>query len=393
MIVRRLTLRNWKNFTSFDIPFGMRTFLVGPNAAGKSNLLDAFRFLADLTNPTGGGLQEAIARRGGLSKVRCLFARRPSDVQIAITVGDPDVPEKKCWRYELTLQQEERGKHRPIVKSECVTKPNGQIAKHFNRPDQDDKKDAERLTQTALEQRFANAEVRELAQFLSSFSYLHLVPQLIKNPEYFRSVSIPGDPFGNSFLDKVAKTPEKYRRSRLSRIERVLQIMVPRLESLTFEQEDGTGKPHLSGKYQNWRKTPAYQNEVDFSDGTLRIIALLWQMQSESGPLLLEEPELSLNPGVIKAIPRALHAMQKEKGRQVIISTHSSDLLSDQSIGANEVVMMQPSDEATYSSLAVDSKHIVSLLESGEMTPGEVILPKTAPRDTHAKDGMLHLWK
>lgn len=53
---RKLRLKNWKNFESVDIDLRDRMFLVGPNASGKSNLLDAFRFLPD----TGIGLDETL---------------------------------------------------------------------------------------------------------------------------------------------------------------------------------------------------------------------------------------------------------------------------------------------------------------------------------------------
>ena len=40
-----LHLHNWKNFARVELELQNRVFLVGPNAAGKSNFLDAFRFL------------------------------------------------------------------------------------------------------------------------------------------------------------------------------------------------------------------------------------------------------------------------------------------------------------------------------------------------------------
>ena len=55
MRVTRLILKNWKNFPSVDVALGARVFLVGPNASGKSNLLDAIRFLRDVV--VEGGLQ------------------------------------------------------------------------------------------------------------------------------------------------------------------------------------------------------------------------------------------------------------------------------------------------------------------------------------------------
>jgi predicted ATPase len=71
----RLQLKNWRNFRAADVELQDRVFVVGPNASGKSNLLDVFRFLRDLAKPEGGGLQKAIRDRGGLSKIGTSRAR------------------------------------------------------------------------------------------------------------------------------------------------------------------------------------------------------------------------------------------------------------------------------------------------------------------------------
>ena len=55
MIITRLKLENWRNFTFVDIPLRERAFVIGPNASGKSNLLDAIRFLRDVAKRDGGG--------------------------------------------------------------------------------------------------------------------------------------------------------------------------------------------------------------------------------------------------------------------------------------------------------------------------------------------------
>jgi len=73
----RLKLKNWKNFADADVAIQNRLFLVGPNASGKSNFLDVFRFLRDLAS-SGGGFQESVGRRGGVTSIRCLAARRYS---------------------------------------------------------------------------------------------------------------------------------------------------------------------------------------------------------------------------------------------------------------------------------------------------------------------------
>ena len=47
---RKLYLENWRNFPRAEIDLGNRVFFIGPNASGKSNLLDAFRFLRDIVS-------------------------------------------------------------------------------------------------------------------------------------------------------------------------------------------------------------------------------------------------------------------------------------------------------------------------------------------------------
>ena len=90
-------LKNWKNFVSADVALSERVFLVGPNASGKSNFLDALRFLRDLAS-SGGGFQQATTRRGGVKAIRCLAARRYPDIEIDAAIVIDNDP--KPWRYE-----------------------------------------------------------------------------------------------------------------------------------------------------------------------------------------------------------------------------------------------------------------------------------------------------
>ncbi len=52
-MISRVILKNWRNFTSVDVPLGNRVFVVSPNASAKSNFLDVFRFLRDIAKPGG----------------------------------------------------------------------------------------------------------------------------------------------------------------------------------------------------------------------------------------------------------------------------------------------------------------------------------------------------
>ena len=97
--------------------------------------------------------------------------------------------------------------------------------------DEHDKEDVQRLTQTHLEQINSNVLFREVAAFLTSIQYMHLVPQLLRYPDAFPGQDMPGDPFGKRFLENLAKTSDKTRSSRLKKIESALHDVVPSSKS------------------------------------------------------------------------------------------------------------------------------------------------------------------
>ena len=368
MRLSRVRLANWRNFVHADVPLQGRVFLIGPNASGKSNFLDAFRFLHDLV-AVGGGFEEAIVKRGGVSKLRCLAARRYPDVEIAVSVSrGPDAPQ---WSYQISFSQDNR--QRPILKQELVRLSDKTI---LHRPNDDDRKDPARLHQSYLEQVNVNRDFRDLADFFRTIRYLHLVPQLVRESD--RYVGRGSDPFGSDFLEQVARTPDRTRNARLRQISKALKVAVPQLQELQFFRDEVKGTPHLRGRYEHWRPKGAWQSEEQFSDGTLRLLGLLWAILDGSGPLLLEEPELSLHPDVVRFLPQLFARMQRRTGRQVLVSSHSADLLRDEGIGLDEVLLLKPHAEGTHVQAATDLAQAKALVDGGVPLPG-ALLPETRP--------------
>ncbi len=383
MIVKRIKLKNWRNFRSIDIPLRDVTYLLGPNASGKSNLLDALRFLRDVSKDKGGGLQTAVAERGGISKLRCLHARRDPEVKIEIELASTADDEVE-WRYVLGFKPEGKGAQRLLISDEQVWKGKSCL---FSRPDNNDKADPVLLTQTKLEQIAANGRFRDLSEFFGSITYLHLVPQLLKYAQQIGGQSIEEDPFGQGFLERVAKTTERTRTARLGKISKALKLAVPQFEELRFIKDE-MGHPHLEALYAHHRPNAGWQSEEQFSDGTLRLLGLLWSLLDGSSLLLLEEPEISLNDAIVKEIPLMLHRLQqgKKSKRQIILSTQSEALLSNTGIDGRGVVLLETGPQGTTArSMNTDE---IQLLEDG-LSVAEVALPKTRPADVN----QLGLWQ
>ena len=350
------------NFRSVEIgPLGDRSFLIGPNASGKSNLLDAVRFLRDVAlpagaKPSGGGLQKAVNDRGGPAKLRCLNAKQDTEVMLDVMLEEPS---GRTWRYKIGFKGEGKANNRINTTCEMVERDGERI---LNRPDPDDRRDPERLTQTYLEQINANSEFRDLARFFSETTYLHLVPQLLKFANLIGGNTIEQDPFGQGFLKRVAAAWERTRNARLKRTQIALKCVVPQFKELRFQQDTVTGQPHIEANFAHWRPTGAWQRESQFSDGTLRLIGLPWSLMEGGSLLLLEEPELSLNEEIVKLLPGLIRKVQRSSKNplQVILTTHSEALLDDKSIPAEEVIRLQPSAEGTETVNSRETRQVIT---------------------------------
>ena len=373
MVITSLKLKNWRNFRNADIHLAQTSYLLGPNASGKSNLLDVFRFLRDIGKPDGGGLQKAVKNRGGIRKLRCLHHRNDAEVRIEVHFADSfDGP--PTWKYVLGFKPEVSGAQRPLITTEQVWRDGESL---LSRPRQDEENDPLLLTETHLEQTLANRQFRELVDFFAETTYLHLVPQLLKFGDAIGGNRLEDDPFGQGFLEKLATSQKRTRDARLRKIGKALSTAVPQFKELRFSQ-DAMGHPHLEALYEHHRPKAGWQGEDQFSDGTLRLLALLWSLQDGTGLLLLEEPELSLHQAVIEQIPIMIERVQqgKKTRRQIIISTHSEALLRNPAIDCTGVVILEPGNEGTVAR-PVDKTEKLGL--KAGLSIAEVVLPKTRP--------------
>lgn len=374
MLITRLRLKNWRNFRDVDVNLGPRGYLIGANASGKSNFLDVFRFLRTIAQSEGGGLQKALKDRGGLTKLRSLHARKDPEVRIEIELSESAADIAPKWRYALAFKSEGKGLQRVLITEESVYRDSKEI---LVRPSHEDRSDRARLTQTHLEQINNNADFRELGDYFSGTTYLHLVPQLLKHSDEISGRIIESDPFGQGLLQRIAKAQPRTRKARLDRIQKALEIAVPQFSELEFEQDPISGSPHLKANFKHWRVHGSWQREDQFSDGTLRLLGLLWALQEGDGLLLLEEPELSLNDAITEHIPLIIDRVlrKRKSSRQVLISTHSDNLIAE--VGDPQaVLLLEPSGNGSI--VRTPNKVETQAMEHG-LNPAEVMLPKTRP--------------
>ncbi len=382
MIVQKIKLHNWKNFPDCEVNLTERSFIIGANASGKSNFIDALRFLRDISKQAG-GLQSAVKERGGITKIRCLAARVKTNVSVTVELGEPD-EDHFTWKYHLDFSHTGGG----IMKSEVEI--NSEEVFLYGKDDPvlirmatSAGEDRETLKYTHLEQANANRDFRELQTFFQEIEYLNVIPQLVRESSSILQSYAREDYYGRNFLEKLAKMNEKTRNSNLRKINQFLTIAVPQLKELEFVKDE-MGIPHLEARYIHWRAKGSKQQETQFSDGTLRLIGFLFAVIDSKGVILLEEPEINLHTGIIAQLPEFIAKIQrtkKEKGvKQVIITTHSYDMLSDPGISPDEVLILQNTPEGTTINRVSDMKELKPIVDSG-LTIADAVIPFTKPKN------------
>lgn len=378
MIISKIELFNWKNFHRCEVGVQERCFVVGANAAGKSNFIDALRFLRDVAKQ-GGGLQTAVRVRGGITKIRCLAAREQSNVKLAIELSESDSREL-CWHYELNFKHTGGGIRENQVKIVSEKVFSGREQRYvLDRSAETLGEDEETLKYTYLEQPNANKDFRVIQQFLQNVEYLNVVPQMVRESASSSYSGDKEDYYGRNFLKRLALLNDNTRRSYFRKINEFLKLVVPQLEELSFVKDE-IGVPHLEARYVHWRTRGSKQQEMQFSDGTLRLIGFLFALIDSNGVLLLEEPEINLHPGIVAQFPEFIAKIQRVKkgGRQVFITTHSYDILSNEGIAPEEVLLLTNSPEGTEVEVLSNVEKAKNILAAG-FSMADVVMPLTKP--------------
>jgi predicted ATPase len=96
-----------------------------------------------------------------------------------------------------------------------------------------------------------------------------------------------------------------------------------------------------------------------------------------SGPLLLEEPEISLHSEIVWRLPGIIAILNERTARQVIITSHSQEMLNDPGIAPNEVVLLERDAKGpTTARLGSDDDGLVDA-SNREMPLGDLLRQRT----------------
>lgn len=346
--IRRITLRNYKSIAYCRIDLLPLMFLVGRNGAGKSNFLDAFRFVSDALRTN---LDQALRDRGGIREVRRRSGGHPTHFTIRL---DFELPDGRRGHYAFSIGTTSGGSAL-VQREECFVHPAGD----FGHPDQFEVLNGKATSTVApfpavIPDRLALVAASGIPAFRPVFDLLSRMDVYNINPEVLRAPQKPdlGDVLRHdgsnaaSVLHRIGDAAKESVRLHLSEIvPGITDVEVKSLSSYETIQFSQTVK----GQKHPW----AFLAQ-QMSDGTLRSLGILLAAFQEgagdasASPRLigLEEPETALHPAAVDILLRALRKGAEQ--RQILVTCHSPDLLDDWDIVPEQMIAVASTDGTTH---------------------------------------------
>jgi predicted ATPase len=345
MFLDRITIRHYKSLDSVQVTeLTPVTVLVGSNAVGKSNFVDALVFVRDMVVH---GLDHAVSTRGGITRVRQYARRKPFQVSIRLEFTQTTHEGRKSdVYYEIVLASLTEGNYR--IESESGSFYGAQwmqedekdepveieIRKTFKRDSAGQLiVDKERVEKKLRPDQIALGYAPgwpylayPIARFLSKLQKVSLYPNTLRElslPDTDHALKEDGKNWA-SVLKNLRKTAAGKRT--LERIKEMMQVVMPTLQDVLVS----TAGSYLVPKFRF--KDDAAESSHDFdpaqlSDGTLRIFGMLLALYQNPAPslIVLEEPEQTVHPGVLGMLAEAFREVSERT--QIIITSHSPYLV------------------------------------------------------------------
>ncbi len=345
--LRRVRIRGYKSIDYCDVSLQPLTILVGRNAAGKSNFLDALAFLRDLV---GHGLHEAVKTHGGAeaipmrggnasqiaieieSEFSCQLAPSPWTARLAIEMDFSNRLQPRIVREQLRLQAND-GSHWTAfeVSGSRVTWEGEAYSPRF---------DEWGVRDRTLLSVFAAAPFLDFQERLRTIGTYNFVPESIRQLQKPVGTLLERD--GRN-LARAIECLKEIDPASVDRVREYLSSIVEDVESFEVVRY---------GEFETVRfrlRAAPGQQAVEFdaasmSDGTLRALAALvaaFQLGLPTDPSVIgiEEPETALHPAAIRALVDALDDATQRT--QILVTTQSADLLAGRDIGPGQVLVVR----------------------------------------------------
>ncbi len=347
VFLRRVHLENYKSLAECDVDLGRLTLLVGRNGSGKSNFLDALRFVSDSLETS---LDHALKSRGGMSAVRRISTGHPRNVRISLQFD----LEGQQAEYAFELRSESKGGFSVREERLRLERSPGRSRHEYHIVGGEVKHATVDALPPPASDRLHLVVASGLSVFRPAYDALRAMGFYNLNPDTIREIQKPdaGELLrrdGSNLASVISRLAEdrpdvkrriqEYLSQIVPEIEDVQRVAIGHHETLQFRQK-------VPGAEHPWR---FYAGSM--SDGTLRTLGILvavMQLVGRRDPIRLvgiEEPETALHPAAAGALMDALR--EAARSTQVLATTHSPDLLDQFDFQTDTLLVVMASEGRT----------------------------------------------
>lgn len=312
-MIEKFAVRNFKSLAELTFSLGKFTCLIGLNGAGKSSILQAFDFVAQLM---AGRMDDWLTMRGWTAQELNCKTRPESNIRIGLQYRASNQV-KVLWdatfnRHELSCSSESifiNGVEQLRVKSgryriggkldtEISFKYQGSILSQLR---------DEELPVAILEFRDSMRRIRSLEL---------LAPHLMRQRARSSDIDIGA---GGEKLSAFLHGIKGVEREELTRL---LRSFYPNLVDFkVLSQRSGWKRLTILEQFGELKLETEARH---ISDGLLRVLAILAQASTDHSLILLDEIENGINPELVeKLVDSLVDALQ-----QIVVTTHSPMILN-----------------------------------------------------------------
>lgn len=391
MKLTHIAITNWRNFAHIEFDLSSRLFVVGPNSSGKTNLLAALRFLSDVARQ---GLVATSEYLGGPSRYIHTGADSVS-FSVSADVDTRQITYNLSLRKVRVIDDFSLGRIRlhpsskgipedlleadqpRILQPQVVVKPvslsfdglttmeiagppdEGQLEDETAFPVVDDvfvedEKlliDGEDVTGVPGTKRVSGSAL-SIRNMLSGIRYIHPNPKkMLERSDYY-------DPdHGTGFFQHAGRFSDQQLDAVVDRIRPIMASVVPEVPNLSY-QRMGLGREVVFYSDTPVHGASGVYSHEQFSEGTLRLLGMLFNLATlprDTSVVLIEEPETFLQASVVRSLPSLLAEIAMNRDVQMVISTHSPELIDSELVLPSQVLMLRSENGETTGQLLSQS--------------------------------------
>ena len=352
MKLTHIAITNWRNFAHIEFDMSSRLFVVGPNSSGKTNLLGALRFLGDIGRR---GLVAASEDLGGPDRY---FRSGADSAAFVATFNDTQNSAEFALFLRLMSagpKSTKRGSDADQTFAFPMTdpltgEPNDRYLDVHQTITAGDKKPADEGESFPVEDE--EAQRTRVRQTLAGIRYIH------PNPKKMLERSDHYDPdHGTGFFQHAGRFSDQQLDAVVDRIRPIMAAVVPEIPNLSY-QRMGLGTEVVFYSDTPVRGASGVYSHEQFSEGTLRLLGMLFNLATlprDTSVVLIEEPETFLQASVVRSLPSLLAEVAMNRDVQMVISTHSPELIDSELVLPSQVLMLRSENGETTGELLSES--------------------------------------